>query len=41
MTDKTAAIRREQIRSVVGRIDGGTAEQLDRSLLVVLGLARQ
>lgn len=40
MTDKTAAIRREQIRSVIGRIDEGTAEQLDRALLVVLGLAR-
>jgi mRNA interferase MazF len=40
MTDKMAAIRREQIRSVIGRVDTGTAEQLDRSLLVVLGLAR-
>ena len=41
MTDKMAAIRREQIRGLIGRIDAGTAEQLDRSLLVVLGLARQ
>lgn len=40
MTDKMAAIRREQIRSVIGHIDDGIAEQLDRSLLVVLGLAR-
>ena len=40
MTDKMAAIRREQIRSLIGRIDAGTAEQLDRSLLVILGFAR-
>lgn len=41
MTDKMAAIRREQIRSLIGHIDPGTARQLDRALLVVLGLARQ
>jgi mRNA interferase MazF len=40
MTDKMAAIRREQIRSLIGHLDDGTAEQLDRALLVVLGLAR-
>lgn len=40
MTDKMAAIRREQIRHVIGRIDDATAEQLDRALLTVLGLAR-
>lgn len=38
MIDKMAAIRREQIRSVIGLIDSGTAEQLDRALLVILGL---
>ena len=41
MTDKMAAIRREQIRSLIGHIDVETAQQLDRSLLVVLGLARR
>ena len=40
MTDKMAAIRREQIRKVIGRLDEETAEKLDRSLLIVLGLAR-
>jgi mRNA interferase MazF len=40
MTDKMAAIRREQIRSLIGHLDDGTAEALDRSLMVVLGLAR-
>jgi mRNA interferase MazF len=40
MADKMAAIRRDQIRSLIGRVDAGTAEQLDRSLLVILGLAR-
>jgi mRNA interferase MazF len=40
MTDKMAAIRREQIRSVIGTIDNATAEQLDRALMVVLGLTR-
>lgn len=40
MTDKMAAIRREQIRNIIGRIDDRTAEQLDRSLVVILGLAR-
>ena len=40
MTDKMAAIRHEQIRSVIGRIDAETSERLDTALLVVLGLAR-
>jgi mRNA interferase MazF len=40
MTDKMAAIRREQIRSLIGRLDDDTAEQFDRALLVVLGLTR-
>lgn len=38
MTDKMAAIRREQIRDVIGKIDSGTTERLDRALLVILGL---
>jgi mRNA interferase MazF len=40
MTDKMAAIRREQIRGVIGHIETGTAERLDRALLVILGLTR-
>ena len=40
MTDKMAAIRREQIRGLLGRIDDSTAEKLDRALMVVLGLAK-
>lgn len=40
MTDKMAAIRHEQIRRVIGRIDGGTSDHLDRALLVLLGLTR-
>lgn len=39
MTDKMAAIRREQIRSLIGHIDSGTAQQIDRALMLVLGLA--
>ena len=40
MTDKMVAIRREHIRSVIGHVDNGTTEQLDRSIVVILGLAR-
>jgi mRNA interferase MazF len=40
MTDKLAALRRDRIRRVIGRIDAETSEQLDRALLLVLGLAR-
>jgi mRNA interferase MazF len=40
MTDKLLALRRERIRRVIGRIDAETSEQLDRALLLVLGLAR-
>jgi mRNA interferase MazF len=40
MTDKMAALRRDRIRRVIGRIDSATSEQLDSALLVVLGLAR-
>lgn len=40
MTDKLAAIRRDKIRQVVGELDPAAVEQLDRALMVVLGLAR-
>lgn len=40
MTDKMIALRRERVRRVIGHIDAETSEQLDRALLVVLGLAR-
>lgn len=40
MTDKMVALRTDRIRRVIGRIDSGTSERLDRALLVILGLAR-
>jgi mRNA interferase MazF len=40
MTDKMIALRRDRVRSIIGQIDSRTSEQLDRALLVVLGLAR-
>jgi mRNA interferase MazF len=40
MTDKMAALRRDRIRRVIGRLDSETSQKLDRALLVVLGLAR-
>lgn len=40
MTDKLLALPRERVRREVGSIDDDTADQLDRALLVVLGLAR-
>ena len=40
MTDKMVALRRDRIRQVIGQIDPGTSEQLDRALLVLLGLSR-
>jgi mRNA interferase MazF len=40
MTDKMVALRRDRVRRVIGRIDSEIAQQLDRALLVVLGLAR-
>lgn len=40
MTDKMIALRRDRIRSVIGRIESPDIEQLDRALLIVLGLAR-
>lgn len=40
MTDKLVALRRDRIRRVIGLISDETTEELDRSLLLVLGLAR-
>jgi mRNA interferase MazF len=40
MTDKMVALRHDRIRCVIGHIDPETSEQLDRALLVLLGLAR-
>ena len=40
MTDKMVALRHDRVRRVIGRIDSESSEQLDRALLVVLGLAR-
>jgi mRNA interferase MazF len=40
MTDKMIALRHGRVRRVIGQIDTETSEQLDRALLVVLGLAR-
>lgn len=40
MTDKMIALRQDRVRQVIGHLDPGTSEQLDRALLVVLGLAR-
>ena len=40
MTDKLVALRRDRVRRIIGRIDAETSEQLDRALLLVLGLAR-
>lgn len=40
MTDKITAVRRDRVRRVIGRLDDAALDQLDRALLVVLGLAR-
>jgi mRNA interferase MazF len=40
MVDKLTALRRDRIRRVFGHLDAGAIEQLDRALLLVLGLAR-
>jgi mRNA interferase MazF len=40
MTDKMVALRRDRVQPIIGRLDSETAQQLDRALLVVLGLAR-
>jgi mRNA interferase MazF len=40
MTDRMLALRRDRIRGAVGTIDAAAREQLDRALLMVLGLGR-
>ncbi len=40
MTDRMLALRSDRIRGVLGSIDAATGDQLDRAMLVVLGLAR-
>lgn len=40
MCEKLLALRRDRIRRVIGSLDAPAIEQLDRALLVVLGLAR-
>jgi mRNA interferase MazF len=40
MTDKINALRRDRVRQVLGSLDVDASEQLDRALLVVLGLAQ-
>lgn len=40
MTDRLVALRHDRIRRVIGRIDAKTSEQLDRALLLMLGLSR-
>ena len=40
MTDKTLAVPRDRIRRVLGAFDPATMDQVERALLVVLGLAR-
>jgi mRNA interferase MazF len=40
MTDRVLALRSDRIRGVLGSIDERAAEQLDRALLIVLGLDR-
>ncbi len=40
MTDKLTALRRDRVRRAVGRLDADQLADLDRALLIVLGLAR-
>jgi mRNA interferase MazF len=40
MTDKINSLGRDRIRQVLGSLDTESSEQLDRALLLVLGLAR-
>jgi len=40
MTDKVMPIRRDRIRRVLGSLDSKSIDNLDRALLLVLGLAR-
>ena len=40
MTDKLSALRRDRVLGVIGSLDAGASEQLNRALLLVIGLAR-
>lgn len=40
MTDKMIALHRDRVRQVIGHVDSETSDQLDRALLVLLGLTR-
>ena len=40
MTDKMIALRRDRVRSVIGHLDSRIMQELNRALLVVLGLAQ-
>ena len=40
MTDKVSALRHDRIRAVLGSLDKEAIERIDRSLMIVLGLAR-
>jgi mRNA interferase MazF len=40
MTDKLIAVRTDRIRQTIGVLEEEICEQLDRALLLVLGLAR-
>jgi mRNA interferase MazF len=40
MADKVSPLRRDRVRRVVGRLDAPARDELDRALLIVLGLAR-
>jgi len=40
MTDKMLALRRDRIRGSIGAIDAAAREELDRALLIILGLGR-
>lgn len=41
MTEKVMPLRRDRIRRVLGSLDVSTVDQIDRALLVMLGLARR
>jgi mRNA interferase MazF len=40
MIDKLLPIRRDRVRRLIGTLDSRSLEQIDRALLVVLGLSR-
>jgi mRNA interferase MazF len=40
MTDKITAVRRDRVRSVLGRVEPTDLERLEQAILFVLGLAK-